>query len=297
MPDNNKDLHEIIWNSAEHNIQDTKADVLVIFDCCNAGEMERNVRGSAFTRRAFEYMAATSHNSTTKKPGPHSFTAALIWALKEMVRCKPGKRFSTPELLLKIFHAPNFPQDQSPRLTERGPTDCLRRIVLRPMDNENALEYGEEDPEGSAQSPKVIRDTLDLRFVFDRPINRKIVRDLARNISNLISQQDVGVSTVVWKGINSTSPEQQQLLDYANHWRSNLSRSVLPDQQLLSLSGMWRKMTKKRSRGSIPDIDHSDDLLESPILTPKYEVSCSAYGASSFSIIIQDKYYQRIKYK
>jgi hypothetical protein len=213
-------LHEIIWNSAEHNIQNTKADVLVIFDCCNAGEMERNVRGSAFTRRAFEYMAATSHNSTTKKPGPHSFTAALIWALKEMVRCKPGKRFSTQELLLQIFHAPNFPQDQSPRLTERGPTGCLRRIVLGPMDNENALEYEEED---SAQSPIVIQNTLNLRFVFDRPIDMKMVKDLAKDISNIISQRDLGASTVLWEGIN-TPEATLQLLKFATTWRNFAKR-------------------------------------------------------------------------
>ncbi|KAM3066683.1 hypothetical protein ACMFMG_002393 [Clarireedia jacksonii] len=227
-PDENKDLHEIVWNSAEHNIQDTQGDVLVIFDCCNAGEMDRNVRGSAFTRRAFEYMAATSHNSTTKKPGLHSFTAALIWALKEMVRCKPGKKFSTQELLLKIFNAPNFPKDQSPRLSERCSTGCLRKIVLAPMDNEHELAYETED---SPQSLQITRDTLNLGFVFDRVIKTKMVKDLAKDVSNLISQGDLGISTVLWEGINSAEPMRSELtdselraLEFAINWRNRVRR-------------------------------------------------------------------------
>lgn len=73
------ELHEIVWNSAEHNIRATRSDVLFIFDCCYAGELEKNVR-SGFARQAFDYLAATSDKSTTRKPGKHSFTTALIWS-------------------------------------------------------------------------------------------------------------------------------------------------------------------------------------------------------------------------
>ncbi|RAL62830.1 hypothetical protein DID88_004672 [Monilinia fructigena] len=82
-PDGNKEIHEIVWNSAESIIRQTRSDVLVVFDCCNAGEMERDVKASDFTRRAFEYISATPQRSTTRKPGPKSFTSALIWALKK----------------------------------------------------------------------------------------------------------------------------------------------------------------------------------------------------------------------
>ncbi|PQE09663.1 Peptidase C14 caspase domain protein [Rutstroemia sp. NJR-2017a BVV2] len=210
--------------------------------------MERNVRGSAFTRKAFEYMAATSHSSTTKKPGPQSFTAALIWALKEMVRCKPGKRFSTQELLIKIFNAPNFPKDQSPRLTERGLTGCLRKIVLGPLDVEHGLEYEEED---SSQGQKVTQDTLNLRFVFDKVITTKMVRGLAKDISNLISQRDLGMSTVLWEGINSTEPTRVDFTD--------------SDIQLLkSATSVWKNLTRRGRSGSASGMERPHISLVLP---------------------------------
>jgi hypothetical protein len=189
--------------------------------------MERNVRGSAFTRKAFEYMAATSHNSTTRKPGPHSFTAALIWALKEMIRRKPGKRFSTQELLSQIYKAPEFPYNQSPRLIEGGLTPCLRKIVLGPVDVEHGLE---QDEEHSAQSQTVTQNFLNLRFAFDRVITTKMVNGLAKDITHLMSQRDLGISTVLWEGINSA--------------RVDFTASEI--RRLKSAASVWQDFTKKR---------------------------------------------------
>ena len=135
------DVHEVVWSSAEQIIQNTKGDVLLIFDCCHAAELEKSNRG--FKRRAFEYLAATSAKSTTRKPGPQSFTSALIWSLKHFA--KEGKSFSTTDLINTITtKAPNFPENQEPRLSERHGT-CLRRIVLAPLTKtgkEKALSTG-----------------------------------------------------------------------------------------------------------------------------------------------------------
>lgn len=188
--------------------------MLVIFDCCNAGEMDRGVRGTDFTRRAFEYMAATSQRSTTKRPGPNSFTAALIWALKEMVRLKPGKRFSTHELLRKIYCAPKFPEAQAPRLTERGPIGSLRKIVLVPLDQQRKFGSSEQK---SMEIMDEIRETLSLRFVFNGKITKKMVRELAKDMAHLISEGDFVASTVLWEGRNTSSSTTRKFQAVVSH--------------------------------------------------------------------------------
>jgi hypothetical protein len=40
------DWYNIVWNYAEANLQDTYADVLVIFDCCYAGDLGRAGRST-----------------------------------------------------------------------------------------------------------------------------------------------------------------------------------------------------------------------------------------------------------
>ncbi|TGO24997.1 hypothetical protein BPAE_0090g00410 [Botrytis paeoniae] len=230
QPDEEFELHEIVWSSAEHNIKNTQSDVLVIFDCCNAGEMDRSVRGSDFTRRAFEYMAATSQNSTTRKPGPKSFTTALIWALKELVRSKPGKRFSTQELIQKIYRAPNFPDTQAPRIIERGPIGCLRKIVLVPLDQQSKPGVQGENSTGQIDE---IKETLNLRFVFNGRITNKIVRKIAKGLTNLISGGDFVASTVLWDGINTSSSTKKRFRDVVsyvidqNHGRNRNKSSMI----------------------------------------------------------------------
>lgn len=160
--------------------------------------MERNVR-SNFTRRAFEYLAATSAKSTTRKPGPHSFTTALIWALNNLVAA--GEKFSTQELLTKIVNAPDFPEDQSPRLSERGPA-CLRRIVLAPLNNDAVSDVSDTNPQDEEEGP---REELSVRFVFNKRITEKMVTGLSVELRRLISEGDFKATTILWEGINSVN--------------------------------------------------------------------------------------------
>lgn len=175
--------------------------MLVIFDCCHAGELERNVR-SAFTRRAFEFLAATSAKSTTRKPGPHSFTSALIWSLSHLVE-KEKEGFSTQELLRTIQHeAPDFPEHQSPRLSERRPAS-LRKILLAPLTRESvkkAMENSEiEDDEDHGDE---VRQDLLLRFVFSNEITDHTVEEVARHLGRLIREGEIKAKAVLWEGIN-----------------------------------------------------------------------------------------------
>ncbi|KAB8303958.1 hypothetical protein EYC80_005316 [Monilinia laxa] len=207
--DENKKIHEIVWNSAENIIRQTRSDVLVIFDCCNAGEMERDIRDSDFTRRAFEYISTTQQRSTTKKPGPESFTSALIWALQEMIRCKPGKRFTTTELVEKIYNAPNIPDCQSPRCTDRIHKGCLRRIVLVPLDEQSTT--GASNGRNMEEINET-KDTLSVQFVFNTVITNRLIKDLSKYLSDLIGQGHSGTCNVLWEGMNTPSPDEELML-------------------------------------------------------------------------------------
>lgn len=208
-------MHEIVWNSAEHNIRCTKSDVLVIFDCCHAGALEKNIR-SPFKRRAFEYLAATSAQSTTRKPGPESFTTALIWALKDLVA--RGKMFTTQELVTRILHAPDFPGDQGPRLSERGAA-CLRRIALEPLNEERIPEANETQ---SQEEEVGETDDLSLRFVFTEYITEEMVTDLAKELKNVISEGGFKATAILWDGTNSQSFKKHKewylANKFANRW-------------------------------------------------------------------------------
>ena len=72
-------LDKVVWNKTEHNLSGIAADVFQIFDCCYAGNFGARGGGGS---GANEYLAATDKDDTTPKPGPNSFTSALIWALK-----------------------------------------------------------------------------------------------------------------------------------------------------------------------------------------------------------------------
>ncbi|KAL2064192.1 hypothetical protein VTL71DRAFT_4686 [Oculimacula yallundae] len=229
-PDVNNKLHEIVWDSAEHIIRATLSDVLVIFDCCHAGQLEKNTR-SGYRRRAFEFLAATSAKSTTRKPGPNSFTTALIWALKALSEGE-NKSFSTQELLTNILNAPNFPVDQSPRLSEREPP-CLRRIVLAPWSAEVTT------PESIIKVPYDKGDKknyLSLCFVFNEPITQALVENLARDLRRLMGSADFNASTILWEGMNTSglpSFEGSAAAFFAHKWLRNTIKRPRPPVQLI----------------------------------------------------------------
>ncbi|CAL8574966.1 hypothetical protein XPA_000912 [Xanthoria parietina] len=139
---NLKERNRLVWNKTEDLLRPAEADVLEIFDCCCAGTIGL-ARGE---RRLFEYLAAVEgHDGTTKIPGPESFTTALIFALKELVKEKDEGRFTTDELLRKIkTDAPNFPKDQTPAMSNRdNKHSSAGRIMLHPTPTPQAVRGGE----------------------------------------------------------------------------------------------------------------------------------------------------------
>ncbi len=93
--------YEIAWESAEALIESTDAEVLVVYVLC------RPAHRSAVGHN-FEFLAACDAEGTTRKPGPSSFTAAVIWALESLYTTP---YFSSAQLCTIIFGAPEFPKD------------------------------------------------------------------------------------------------------------------------------------------------------------------------------------------
>ncbi|KAK8007742.1 hypothetical protein PG989_001732 [Apiospora arundinis] len=222
-PEANGDLHEIVWDSAENNIKETRADVLVIFDCCHAGELERNIRGH-YQNRAFEYLAATSAKSTTRKPGPKSFTRALIWSLDHLL--EKHTRFSTQELLRTIHNdAPHFPKKQCPRLSE-GQPPTQRKIMIAPLTNEaktRAVEASQKDDEDDVGEERG-QDFL-LRFVFDGDITTPMLQSIASHLKDLIQQGEIKAKAVVWEGFNTVNYRDAVIAQpWLRYFSNSLSR-------------------------------------------------------------------------
>jgi hypothetical protein len=253
-------LHEIVWDSAEHNIRSTKSDVLVIFDCCHAGALEKNIR-SPFNRRAFEYLAATSAKSTTRKPGPQSFTTALLWALKDLVA--KNKIFTTQELLTRILHAPDFPEDQGPRLSERGAA-CLRRIALAPLSQENVCEAYRTQPQDEEEGQGV---DLSLRFVFTEYITEEMVTELATDLKKVISEGTFKTTAILWEGINSQSFKKASDWYLANkfgkHWRTKSITQTSPIEVIprLEPSGPGSIEDNSRIYTPIPNREDAEPVI------------------------------------
>lgn len=236
--ESNGDLHEIVWNSAENNIKKTSADVLVIFDCCHAGLLELGVRGY----RAFEYLAATSANSTTRKPGPQSFTSALIWSLDNLL--KRHAPFSTQELLRTInVEAPDFPEDQCPRLAE-GPHPTERKIMLAPLTKES-IEQADKatQHEHKDDLDEERRRDLHLRFTFDcGDLTEHNLKRFAGQMKNLLQHGGHQAKAVSWEGIYSPSFGPSPYIGpgmYHTNWKR------------AAISHFSRLLRRIRSRGEV----------------------------------------------
>ncbi|KAH0537575.1 hypothetical protein FGG08_005641 [Glutinoglossum americanum] len=100
---NTKNLHpaRACWHKVEAGSlkEDVQADVLVILDCCFAGDVDRR---SPIGRsdRTYELLAANGPGETTPGPGEHSFTTTLIDVLSEVAGGK--KKISTFDLCANI---------------------------------------------------------------------------------------------------------------------------------------------------------------------------------------------------
>ena len=90
------------WNNSEQPLLDSDSDVLAIMDSCLAGSLLSRSKGLGHDVKAYEMLCASAPHSLTEGPGPESFTAALIQALKDLPRATQDGSFTTTFLCQKL---------------------------------------------------------------------------------------------------------------------------------------------------------------------------------------------------
>jgi hypothetical protein len=219
----------ILWHEAESIVKKTRADVLIIFDCCFAGNLISHGR-SIYPRRNFEFLAATGHSTTTPVPGPHSFTSALVWALEKLVASKVP--FSTMELFNQIGNeAPNFPRKQIPILKQRYElTD--RRLMLPPIPKDGEFAPAETKP-SVEKHKEAVKESLDLRFFFDKRPSDEDIQQLSKELKELIDKGAISTSRIGWVGLRSKDIVKAAAMKWMNYRKPSVSS---PAPTRLSLS-------------------------------------------------------------
>jgi hypothetical protein len=202
-----------------------QADILAIFDCCYASDIQRAVDSC---HRSYEILAASGPRKTTPK---HAFTPKLIEALKEMVKQrKDGHRisFNTRQLWQTICN--KRPEEEQPVLWDR--LGSSRFINISPVDNE-------------IPKPPLpdLSDTMDLTLHFtltSKPTDDQ-VKELARKLPKPFVRAGMRVCRFRWGNLRRF-----------NWGRStSLSRVVSP---ILFASRIARKIKGKRERKSTAGI-------------------------------------------
>jgi hypothetical protein len=121
----------IEWHEVERTLSATSSDVLVIFDCCQAGELCRSAQeGFLNSNRIFQYLGACESGQVTSRAGKLSFTSAIIWALEQLAG---EASFPITKLVQKIEAHEHFPRQQKPVLFGGRFDPVSENICLAPM--------------------------------------------------------------------------------------------------------------------------------------------------------------------
>lgn len=201
MTKKQKEQLSIDWNRSEHIIQNTKADILLILDCCNSGTLSHHDR---FHNRRFELLAACGHDKTTSFPGRYSFTSALIWALDQLAKESP---FSTCKLRLKIKEAPLFAENSPfPESQAQDPVLCSRyqnsnRLASDEHIMIEVLGQGTEESSETTDMPcsdDKRGDYVDFRFHFAGNFDEDELKTTAREMKNLTRKNELSLRHIAF---------------------------------------------------------------------------------------------------
>ena len=258
-----EDQNTVVWNSAERHIHDTESDILVIFDCCDAGALQDNHRGL----HSFEFLGACEKGQITPKPGKTSFTSAMIWALRALAEEKPG--FDSGELKSKIKQHNDFPNHLRPVLAPRlQPSGS--HVWIEPAngaassspDRPRAQHYREETAEAAAE-------WLDLRLYFNRSQADNDIGQLAKGF--IMHAQPLGLRRVAVK-------ERFQINKAAQRWRDWTRKR----RSSSLLSPMHRR--RPNAADACPSPAQQVPLLASPM-----EIQAQADVALQIDLATQDE--------
>jgi len=207
------------WHDLEPIIRDAEGDALLIFDCCQAGSLIFQDGRSISSSRSFECIGACDSKSTTKFPGPNSFTTALVWALTEFAKEKND--FTTVELQMKIMSAPNFPKEQFVQIGERN-EHCDQRIILSPVSTSSKSDSSVPTASREADDPP--HNFIDLRLWFSHRPNCDEVEQLAKRLRRLQIDKILNAQRIDWRGLKNFEQDRREKVvrPAADKWLSLL---------------------------------------------------------------------------
>ncbi|KAK7190303.1 hypothetical protein DPSP01_006127 [Paraphaeosphaeria sporulosa] len=233
----------IMWDRAEHILQEFKHDHLVIFDCCDGGFL--STRGS---RHAFEYLVACEGRKRTHKPGPHSFTTALIWALKEL---KPVAPFTMLELRDQIKRYKDFPTKQRPLVFAR-PDHVAGPISMAPIDKSTNKGIGPSSKATSHVGP-VERSFVDLRFFFTKDITAEDAKQVAEMVKSAVQGRSFKFNATHVSVLDQG--RTANLMKIRDHWRrARDSLGFLSRSRKRMRTGQSETPSRKSSRLEAGDV-------------------------------------------
>lgn len=210
-------------------IQETHADVLLIFDCCDAGRLARPLVRSAQPTSSFQFLGACSEDQFTKRPGRESFTAALIWALKALAQS--DRPFNTPELRAKIMFHEHFPKEQVPVLSDRrGPYEHI-------MISKDGLDHPPTTPVPTAND-RELWEHFDLRFHFEHPVELHHVERAADALNYLQGSYMHREGGPLWSRIGFLT-KSSVVRDVAKVWRERTrDKSISKERPPVTPTGL-----------------------------------------------------------
>lgn len=157
--------------------------------------------------------------------GKESFTSALIFSLRALVKEQPEGRFTTMELLKKIqIDAPHFPKNQKPVISGRDTCTSAGRIMLHPL--KKAVSACGTQPKPDRYSDPAKRQILTLRFYFDQKPSLERIEKLGSELNGVFEQNPaLGVNCIRWGGLQSAVARSAQ------PWLDTLTRNRLRRQE------------------------------------------------------------------
>lgn len=185
-PDNDAQRdRSIAWTEVETTLAKAESDVVVIFDCCHAGLLCRPARRGP--SRSFHYVAACKADQTTRASGEKSFTAAMIWALKDLAD-SPG--FTVTRLVEKLMQHEPFPREEQEAVIYTSRFGPGRDIWIAPTpekrDPDPASLTVDARPSSAREDLLPTADILDLRFHFAQHATVAHITETARMMKDFL---------------------------------------------------------------------------------------------------------------
>ena len=251
----------IIWSEIETAIATTAADVLLIFDCCNAGRLGRPLRGPQPSY--YEVLGACSEDSTTMGPGQQSFTRALTHVLRKFAA--RNDIFSTSELKAAIMEHADFPKNQIPTLAHRRMPGEHIVIAAR---QRKSHESSPTESKGERANELESQEFIDLRFWFRHKVQLEHLDSTADALNKLMKDKKVCWHRIAF--VQKSSPVQEALRRWmSNTWpggrRHQTASATLPagpngDVGTAELAGALKLQ--------IPSVAYASSVSEVPSASP-----------------------------